>query len=506
VRTVLDNFSAIYSDEEECKRVARVVAEWLVGALAKAHGDPALKRLERLVHGVPGFTRNMGASGVFDDPYKAGLRKVLEDLGRPLGEACEREGHRAALADLDLPPHRLVRADQALCLREERKHKLRSDIAGIVPVPAAWAEALAEGGDPSARQHVERVFIHMLVMLATVLNGPFHAMTRAPLGPIVVPGEGVMELNADGTPRETPVKGAARMEAKRVGDHVRELGCRPALNIDTVRVIGVCETPVDLRAAQEALREEFKGGGRVKSGFDGEDGSECFHLRTVLTNVVADFDTTFAALAREHGDGAWLRHAEESAPQGGAPRGRWRDEAREARRVLMSEELADKPVRFIGEVQLLLNSVYQTRKKMHEPYKAFRADDPNQLYADFLAETHKAQKAEQFAKDGDTPLKRAARDGDLVAAERLLAGTAAAGDTADRDAAFVVACARGHGAVAALPGLAGCAGRAWADAWPRAARVDAAKDMGEAVVAAVMAGARHGDGVDRDTGSGWSAL
>ena len=83
--------------------MARVVAEWLVDALAKAHGNPALKRLERLVHGVEAFTTNMNASGVFDDPYKAGLLKVLEDLGRELGETCEREGHREALADLDLP-------------------------------------------------------------------------------------------------------------------------------------------------------------------------------------------------------------------------------------------------------------------------------------------------------------------------------------------------------------------------------------------------------------------
>ena len=121
---------------------------------------------EHLVHGVEEFTTCMGWAGVFDDPYKAGLLKVLEDLGRELGEACEREGHREALADLDLPPHPLVRADQERCRREGRAHKLRSDIEGIVPTPAEWAEKLAEGGDPSAREHVERVFMHMLVMMS----------------------------------------------------------------------------------------------------------------------------------------------------------------------------------------------------------------------------------------------------------------------------------------------------------------------------------------------------
>ena len=45
---------------------------------------------------------------------------------------------------------------------------------------------------------------------------------------------------------------------------------------------------------------------------------------------------------------------------------------------------------------------------------------------------------------------------------------------AERDAAFVVACARGHGGVAALPGFAGCAARAWARAWEWGAANDVA--------------------------------
>ena len=52
----------------------------------------------------------------------------------------------------------------------------------------------------------------------------------------------------------------------------------------------------------------------------------------------------------------------------------------------------------------------------------------------------------RFAADGNTPLKRAARDGDVAEVVHLLAGAA----EAERDAAFVVACARGHGGVARL--------------------------------------------------------
>ena len=115
----------------------------------------------------------------------------------------------------------------------------------------------------------------------------------------MVAGEGVMQKNQDGTFRLTPSKGFARMETKRLTDHLMALGCRPGLNIDGLRGIGVCEAAEQLRAAQKALGKAFEGGGRVKSGFDVEDGSAFFHLRTVLTNVVADFGMTFAELARE---------------------------------------------------------------------------------------------------------------------------------------------------------------------------------------------------------------
>ena len=64
----------------------------------------------------------------------------------------------------------------------------------------------------AARQHYERVFIHVLVLTSTVLNEDFHAKMRAVLAPYVVDGVGVMQKNPDGSWRKTPVNGAARME------------------------------------------------------------------------------------------------------------------------------------------------------------------------------------------------------------------------------------------------------------------------------------------------------
>ena len=114
------------------------------------------------------------------------------------------------------------------------------NIDGVVPLLAAWR---FDEGDPAARQWHERVFIHMLKMLAMALNERFHAKMRGVLGPHVVAGEGVMARNKDGSWRLTPEKGVARMVCKQLTDHAREPGCRPGFNIDVLRVLAVCKTP-----------------------------------------------------------------------------------------------------------------------------------------------------------------------------------------------------------------------------------------------------------------------
>jgi hypothetical protein len=112
-----------------------------------------------------------------------------------------------------------------------------------------------------------------------------------------------------------------------------------------------------------AINAEFKGCGRVKNGFSGDDAEDTFNLRTLMTNVIVDFCLTFAELAARDGVVAqWKRYVETSAPAGGTPRGRWREEARDALVILQSDEFADKPVRFICEAQMLLEDVYQVRK------------------------------------------------------------------------------------------------------------------------------------------------
>lgn len=54
------------------------------------------------------------------------------------------------------------------------------------------------------------------------------------------------------------------MHSKRLTDHNDADGCRPALNIDVMRIIGVCETAAQLTAAVQKLGETFNGCGRIK--------------------------------------------------------------------------------------------------------------------------------------------------------------------------------------------------------------------------------------------------
>jgi hypothetical protein len=535
VRAVLDGGRSGAGQLEpgtaETERVFGVVAGWLVGAHAAAHDDPATKRLARLVLGKRFFAANMSNADVWDEPYKAGLQRELQALGAPLAVRYMAEGLRHALGDYEMEEHALVKQDrerrphlQAGCKVEAKgcdgriaevngdgtydvkffngerdatvpaagiKYELRSDIDGIVPVPAAWAF-----GVHSTRKQHERVFIHMLKMIGMALNGRFHELMREVLGPHCVAGAGLMQKKG-GTWFVCAEKGVARMECKRVTDHGGAPGCRPALNIDVLRILGVCETAEQMLAAMAALKARFAGCGRVKNGFKScpEKAAQNFDLRVLMGNFVVGFGLTFGQLAEEPAVKAmWKKHVEQSPPEGGAPRGRVRAEAAEALAVLTSKELECKEVVFICEAQMVLRQTYEVRSHMHELYKGYRADSGELLHADMVSETRKVEAEQQATADGDTALKAACRDGSAAVAARLLAAGGVL--AAERGAAFAVACARGREALlVAVPALAaglggaagdGVAGKVWEEAWRRAASNDAEQEMGAGVVEALL--------------------
>ena len=97
-----------------------------------------------------------------------------------------------------------------------------------------------------------------------------------------------------------------------------------------------------------------------------QDAAFMFHLRTLLINCIVDFGCTFAQLAARAGVAEkWQAHIVEEA-RGDVPRQVWISEASEAVELLRSAEFAEQPVRFVCEAQMLLNNVYQVRKRMHE--------------------------------------------------------------------------------------------------------------------------------------------
>ena len=60
----------------------------------------------------------------------------------------------------------------------------------------------------------------------------------------------------------------------------------------------------------------------------------------------------------------------------------------------------------------MLKAYREVRTKMHEVYKAYRAENDEQLYQDFVKYEVKKQQEARFKEDGDTPLKAAVRDGE----------------------------------------------------------------------------------------------
>lgn len=115
----------------------------------------------------------------------------------------------------------------------------------------------------------------------------------------------------------------------------------------------------------------------------------------------------------------WEAHCR-SASEGGQPTGRWQAEARRAMEWLTGDEVAGATVRFVCEVQLLLRNTFEIRGRMHEPYKAWRAENCRQLHADFVVATQQARAAKELAHDGAEPLRRACRDDDVDDARRCL--------------------------------------------------------------------------------------
>ena len=143
---------------------------------------------------------------------------------------------------------------------------------------------------------------------------------------------------------------------------------RPSRNIDVVRSYASLSTPSDCTKAYNAIWDEF--GGKVQlctNEFTATDASETAHYRAVY--VIVEFvpanKETFGQKATRCRD-EWIKFMESRDPlkQGNVRRA--------MTHLTKGGELANKPVRMLCEVQLMLDTYRATRNSMHLLYKATR--------------------------------------------------------------------------------------------------------------------------------------
>jgi ankyrin repeat protein len=204
--------------------------------------------------------------------------------------------------------------------------------------------------------------------------------------------------NRRGAFRKTAIKGFARMKNKCISrnDHYHEPYPRPANNIDINRNCSTFKVPDDLVSFIRDMEAHPQFGGRPLRSknmflFSQERAEKQFHYRTVMLNWLFTPGMTYSELAASakltwnrylnytHAPGFGARDASESWSS-------WRAQIQTALAYLTSPKIANSPVHFIVETQLLLSEYLKGRTKMHLLYKVCRADNPLALCKDFRSD------------------------------------------------------------------------------------------------------------------------
>jgi hypothetical protein len=282
-------------------------------------------------------------------PLRVALTEHLTKIGQPLLKNCVVHDQQLGRLHNELAAHELANSTV-----------LRLDLFDVLEVPPVWS---LEGLNRSLS---ERKYMHIIRLISLAINGDFHDSAREALAEFVLDGEGVMARGNDAEFRLTSPKSIARMKDKcnSWSDHRRENGCRPALNIDALRLLAVAQTSENLFAAAHAIAVKYGGVLRAENGFAAADAPAEFGVRAVVLNVIFRPGYTLGQLrSRPEVQALWQSHIL-SEPEGGQPRGRWQAEAQQAYQYLMGEDIAEQDVAFIGEIQLMLASSFRVRKQV----------------------------------------------------------------------------------------------------------------------------------------------
>lgn len=392
--------------------------QWAQVALTWVHAFPYLKKKCRRLLGTFQFSQLLEWSEDWE-PLKASLQKDMNKLGAELDAIYQKQDLRTILGQF--VPNMLPDTNG------------RQDCPGGLPTPAyfdtpystnidEYSQRIGELHQPDVKQRLEKehplwrydpqtisneyVYIHFLRLIATALSERFGDYMTSLLGEFMRGNK----FNAG------PPKGYERMQNKlgSWSDHWKEEIPRPAENVDVVRGLAVFDDAQKMRAALEHMKANIGPFVKFKNGMAWGDklAAERTHLRLILASICftptnADGSPmTFGDLCADPDvQQMWAKYASFDPPHtsciedGVVGRGPWHRAVHTALGWLHSEEFKSANVTMVCEVQMLLESYRERRHKMHEMYKAFRAEKAIHLHQDFLATSKREAELAQLKRD-----------------------------------------------------------------------------------------------------------
>ena len=262
--------------------------------------------------------------------------------------------------------------------------------------------------DAHDRRYDEKVYIHMMRMIAMALDPDYQTLVN------------MVCDESGGNFEAATIKGYTRMLNKCLSkdDHYYEAFPRPSRNIDINRNVSVFKNPEHLLMFIRNMKDHPAFGEnpvRLKNMFlfDEERAAQQFYYRTVMINWLYSAGFTYGEMAKRASE-LWDRYQNYAHVPGFGSKDVsespcvWQKQITEARERLTSDAMADMPVQFIVETQLLLDPYYTGRKKMHLLYKICRARNAMALNKDFRlgdeketrsfeeVETNATQEAQSF--------------------------------------------------------------------------------------------------------------
>ena len=376
---------------------------WLIDALKNSHLDRAIKERARALlrnpqltthldlrngHQTSGTVRGVGAVGGMFGELRAALRSHLDEIGAPLKALYDENRLAVVLCDARTKDGNL------------QYNKLFAPGAGNEVAATALHPWLAGALDYTDLASMpEHVGTHIVAMLTVAINGRFERSCAELVA--TVGGRG-LDLATSSLALPGP-KAFTRMlnKAMSSADYYGKASPKAAHNADTCRAMISLPEPEDVGPLIKAACDHFDGAAKWKNLFAAseEERAQRFNLLIVMLTVVFDTGLTFGELCKEPDViQAWDAHAK-WCPDGSQPQQRWAKHARQARDILEGQAIATHPVKWLCELQIILDDFKRVRNTMHEPYKVIRAETSGALLDDVL----RTRRPEDVDRSADEP-------------------------------------------------------------------------------------------------------